>query len=83
MAQQAIITLYPTLGGQPKTVLARDATPKQLYDALDAWRVHQIRNREDYKAVQMAKAEIGRIKREIKRRRLPMDRLLWREKQEN
>jgi len=74
------ITLSATLGGS-KVVEAKDATPDQLYDGLDFWvshRSYEGRGRDEgaaqFRAV--ANKEIAKIKRELRKRKLPVWR--WR-----
>lgn len=78
----ALITLAPSFNSE--TVEAEEATPKQLYDAWDAWRNEKIRVRYEYgqsdaslRMANEADKQIRRIKKELGIRRLPLDRLVW------
>jgi hypothetical protein len=79
------ITLCPAFNSE--TVESSEATPLQLYDAWDAWRNEKARVGYKYgksdaltRIANEANKQIRRIRKELRMRKLPMDRLLWEER---
>jgi len=75
----AIVTIRPTVVVQETPIRERDV--RQLYDELEHWINVRARNdgrsAQAYHARSVARPEIARIKRELRRRHLPVDRWLY------
>jgi len=75
----AIVTIRPTVVVQETPI--REWDVQQLYDELEHWINVRARNdgrsAQAYHARSVARPEIARIKRELRRRHLPVDRWLY------